>query len=193
MKKRLLVLSILIFSVMSSSISFASCKVPSFKNFANAEWTVEKPYYYEDSGLGFSFQFNSPKATGTLYVYDLGKDSVLEKDWKQQFKNSISDIFYHYQKQIPDAELSNPRQVSKQLISHLKLINAAAFIVVSKKPMEQLTVVSMGIANGCFHKFRYTRTTVSSENPEVIGGGLLGFSEIINSIHSALLYTDYLQ
>jgi len=64
---------------MFSSISFAGCKVPSFEKFTNAEWTVEKPYYFEDSGLGFSFQFDSPKATGTLYVYDLGISSDLEK------------------------------------------------------------------------------------------------------------------
>ena len=158
-----------------SSPSFAGCKVPSFEKFTNAKWTVDKPYYFEDSGLGFSFQFDSPKATGNLYVYDLGISRDLEKDWKQQFKQSISDIYYHYEKEVPDAKLSNPRLVPDKLVSHLKLINVAAFIVVSKKPVEQLTIVSMGMANGCFHKFRYTQTMVSSEKTDVILDGLLGF------------------
>ena len=89
--------------------------------------------------------------------------------------------------------MSEPRLVPDKLISHLKLINVAAFIVVSKKPVEQLTIVSMGMANGCFHKFRYTQMMVSSEKTDVILDGLLGFSGITNSIHSALLFTNYLQ
>ena len=192
MKKPTILLAF-IFSVMLSTVSFAGCKVPSFKKFTNAEWTVGEPYYYEDSGLGFSFKFNSPNATGDLYVYDLGISSDLEKDWKQQFKQSISDIFYRYQKQAPDAELSSPRRVPDSIFSHLKLVDAAAFMVISKEPMEQLAIVTMGMANGCFHKFRYTRTTESFEKSEIIQEGLLDFSGIINSIHSALLYTDYLQ
>jgi hypothetical protein len=192
MKKPTILLA-LIFSVMFSSISFAGCKVPSFKNFTNDEWTVDEPYYYEDSGLGFSFKFNSLNATGDLYVYDLGVSGDLEKDWGQQFKQSISDIFYRYQKKIPDAKLSDPMLVPDSIFSHLKLVNVAAFMVVSKEPMEQLAIVTMGMANGCFHKFRYTRTTESSENSEIIQDGLLDFSGILNSIHSALLYTDYLQ
>ena len=96
--KNLTILLALTFSVVFSSPSFAGCKVPSFEKFTNAKWTVDKPSYFEDSGLGFAFQFNSPKATGTLYVYDLGISSGLEKNWKQQFRHAISDILNRYKK-----------------------------------------------------------------------------------------------
>lgn len=172
--------------------AYAICKVPSFEKFANEKWTVDQPHFYDDSDLGYSFKFNAHEATGDLYVYDLGISSDIEKDWEQQFKQAVSNIFYRYKKLEPDAKLSDPMLIPNQLFSHLKLINIAAFIVVSKKPTYAISIVSMGLGNGCFHKFRYTQLIASSEKSDV-AEGLRGFAEIANSIHIALLNTNYLQ
>jgi hypothetical protein len=172
--------------------AYAICKVPSFEKFTNEKWTVDQPHYYDDSQFGFSFRFNTKEATGNLYVYDLGISSDAAKDWKRQFKQAVSDIFYRYEKQEPDAKLSDPMLVPNLLFSHLKLINEAAYIVVSRKPTYAISVVSMGMENGCFHKFRYTQLIASSDKSDVVEG-LRGFAEIANSIHIALINTDYLQ
>ena len=191
--KRFLAPILLALMFVSTPSWGGTCNVPSFQKFTNAKWNVDEPHYYDDSRLGFSFAFNAPLAKGTFYVYDLGISSDLENHWKEQFRKAVSDIFYRYEKQEPDAKLSNPIPVPNRLISHIKFINDAAFIVVLKKnTTNDMTIVSIGMINGCFHKFRYTQLISSSAKSDV-AGGLMGFAEIVNSIQDALLKTDYLQ
>ena len=178
------------------TLGYASCKVPNFYGFSHSDWRVEKPIFYDDEKLGFSFGFNSANAKATLYFYDLGLQSIGEDYWKEQLRRSVLDIFNFSKKMEPETKLSDPKLISKKTFSHVKhLIKGAAFIVVSKGSKSVITIVSLGSDNNCFQKIRFTQTISSTDGSKIdeskIIDGLLAFSHISNRIYFHLVQSKY--
>ena len=195
-------LSFLCCSLVMDSVANADCKVHEFGTslFKDKKWIVESrgdrwkvkaPHFYKNLRLGVAFGFSSVRAKADLYIYDAGISNINEIDLEQQLRQAVSDIVHRYQRYDPDAELYE-LAYPKSMYSHISFINDALAIFVSKPSTDEVTFVSMGVANGCFHKVRYTQAVASDKKlSEKRVEGAFGISRFLNSLHFFLWDSGY--
>jgi hypothetical protein len=171
---------------------YASCMVPVFDKFEQQNWTVGEPQHYDNTKYGFAFPFHARSAKGTFYIYDFEVVDPSQEDADKQLSQAVYEIDYLTKKLSPDTKLSDPYLVPKEYFSRAEFIENAVYLVMSTDGSHAVTIASMGLLHGCFHKLRYTHSIKSIEFVD-IADGLRGFSVLINAMQTALQKTDYIR
>lgn len=179
-------------SVCVSVSAQAACEEPQFDAFGAEGWQVEPPQYYPQAGLGFSYAFNSPGAAGTLYVYDMGLSSEEPRDWRAQLNQAISDIYRIYDTLDQQIVVSDSYKIPQEILSELTFANEGAFLFVSLGETHKITIATLGVVNGCFHKFRYTQD-VSSNSEQGLLEGFQRFVPLVHAVEDDLSASGYFQ
>jgi hypothetical protein len=172
--------------------AYASCLVPVFDTFEQQNWTVGEPQHYDNTKYGFAFPFHGRSAKGTFYIYDFEVVNPNQEDAEKQLSQAVYEIDYLTKKLSSDTRLSDPYLVPKEYYSGSDFIENAVYLVMSTDGTHAVTIASMGLLHGCFHKLRYTHSIKSIE-PVDIADGFKGFSVLINAMQTALQKTDYIR
>lgn len=184
--------ALLLIALISAVPAHAECEVPNFRSFEHVRWSVGNPLHYDDAKYGFAIPFHAHHAKGTFYVYDFNVSDPTSRDADEQLSRAVYEVDYLTQKLIPGTKLSDPYLVPQEYYEGSSIVGNAVYFVTSFEATNTVTIASMGLLHGCFHKIRYTQP-VSSTDPADIVDGLTGFSDLVHSMQEALLKTGYVQ
>ncbi|MEM9635329.1 MAG: hypothetical protein AAGA50_28655 [Pseudomonadota bacterium] len=185
--------SALLLSVLVSALpAIAECKVPNFESFEHERWKAGDPLHYDDAKYGFAIPFHARHAKGTFYVYDFDISDPKPRDAEEQLSRAVYEVDYMTQKFSLETKLSDPYLVPREHYEGTGIADNAVYFVTSNEAAHTVTIASIGVLHGCFHKIRYTQP-VASDNPEDVLVGLIGFSALTSSMQDALSKTGYLQ
>lgn len=169
----------------------SSCYIPILPRYiSNLE--SRQPKFYPNSDHGVSITFKTGKPTASLFVYNLGLESLHASDVEQQLILAVRDIVQRYEG-YENETLNSPMILSKDEIGlgHMKtLISKAVFFTSSDGTKDKLEFLTLGSNHNCFLKVRYTTPINSSATNDIIAG-VLDFSAFMRELNSALLKAEY--
>ena len=163
--------------ILLPSNVWGGCKTPKInKSFLkpyetkNQKWKINDPYYYEDTRLGLSIKFQTSSENMDLYIYNLGKAIISEKEVEDELRSGVFNMINYYKQYEPKAIHSEPIFLSGKFFkpSVNKLVRSAVFVLVKKPKTNELSMVSMGFDGQCFLKLRYTRQIREFPNIEEV-------------------------
>ncbi|WP_305988149.1 hypothetical protein [Roseibium sp. MMSF_3544] len=175
-----------------SGTALAECRVPAFDAFQHPDWAVDQPVRYDDSKYGFSIAFHGRHAKGTFFIYDYGVSNPEAADAEEQLKQAVHEVYYIAEKLTPETVLSDPYLVPEKLYADIGFVDNAVYLTTSSNTGQAVTVASMGLLHGCFHKLRYTHPVQSLETVD-ISEGLKGFIVLIQEMNDTMTHTNYLK
>ena len=168
----------------------AACKSPDFGTFESASWRVGELQTYPEDKYGISFPFYGSNAKGTFYIYDYAIEAPGKSDAEQQLALAVHEIVYFARQEGVEAGLSDPYLVPEIFHANSRLVDQAVYFLVSSGEGHSVTIASMALLNGCFHKVRYTQP-VKSTDVDGVSEAFKGFYILIQTMQQALEATNF--
>lgn len=168
----------------------AECRLPDFKAFESTQWELGDLLTYPDKKYGVAYPFAAAGAKGTFYVYDFDVAEPGQAAAKEQLSRAVQEIYQFFRETDPHSELSSPYLVPAVFHTNSRLVDKAVYYTLSSIDGFAVTIVSVRLLNGCFHKMRYTQA-VKSTDFEGVADASKGFYILIQTMQQSLEKTEF--